>query len=227
VALPRPFRPPKGDKLEGEIASAKKPVLIYFIEPRSNLCQLIEPAVSKVAQEHINIFTFIAARIRDYRDYFYQWGIKSCPAFIIFRDGKELRRLGDFHYTDEFKHVFKDFLVGRFLFETSKFELVDSVSFPHIINTGTYFHLVAVMNPAEPTNWQVSPSLEKIKSRASSQVRLSLVNATKNPDLVKKQGITKFPTVLLFQEGACLKRWDDFRNISKFVRDCLEKIRGD
>ncbi len=226
MSLPRPFRPPRKDNLQAEIDDSKKPDLIYFIEPDSNLCQLIEPAVSKVCQNYINIFNFIAARIRDHRDYFYQWGVKSCPAFIIFRNGNELRRLVDFHYTDEFKALFKNFLVGRFLFETAKFELVDSVSFPHIINTGNYYHLVAFMNPAEPTNWQVSPALKKIKSRASSQVRLSLVNSYKNPNLVKKQGISKFPTVLLFQEGACLKRWDDFRSITKFVRECVSKIRG-
>ncbi len=226
MSIPAPFRPPRQKDLNKVLEETEKPVVIYFIEPQTNLCQLIEPAISEIAQNHVNIFNFIGARVANFRDYFYQWRIRSSPAFLIFKNSEEIRRLAEFKYSDTFKEDFKKFLIGDFLFNYAGFEVVDSVSMPHLINTGTYYHLTAFMQPGDPTNWRLSPVLEKIKENHTSQIRLSLVNTRKSPDLVKKHNVPSFPSMILFKEGAKIRTWTEIPDLQQFVEECEEELSG-
>lgn len=224
MSMPAPFRPPKQQNLNKILDDEEKPVVVYFIEPQTNLCQLIEPVVSEVAQDHVNIFNYIGARVSNFRDYFYQWRIRSCPAFLIFKEGEEIRRMVDFTYSDNFKEEFQSFLIGDFLFNRSSFEVVDSVSMPHLINTGNYYHLTTFMEPGDPTNWRLHPVLEKLKEKHTSQIRLSLANTWKSPDLVEEYNIGTFPSVLLFKQGAHLETWAQVQDFQNFAAECEELI---
>lgn len=223
MPIPKPFRPPKKRQLEEILAEKDKPVLLYFLEPSSNLCQLIEPSVVSTCQEHKDILEFIGARMKNFRDYFYEWHIHSCPAFLIFRNGEEIRRLTDIKFRNDFKERFRNFLIGEFLFSTP-FETVDSVTFGHVINTGNYYHLVAFMKPGHPTNWKLKPTLEQLQAKHSSHLDVNLVNTTKAVTLMNKKNIDQLPTVILYQEGEMINSWSPAYNPQRLEEECSEII---
>ncbi len=224
MTIPRPFKPPESRKLEKVLAKVEKPALIYFLEPSSNLCQLIEPAVISVCEQHEDIFKFIGCRMADFRDYFYEWHIHSCPAFLLFREGEEIRRMANIKYRDDFQDQFQNFLVGDFLFDRSRFEYVDSVTFGHVVNTGNYYHLMVFMKPGHPTNWKLKPELERLQSEHSSHLQVSLVNTIKSKSLTKKYDLKQLPGVMLFQKGEMIKRWVPAYNPERLLEECAEII---
>ncbi|MGM0380624.1 MAG: thioredoxin domain-containing protein [bacterium] len=222
MTVPRPFQPPRSRDLEEVLSEVEKPALLYFVEPSSNLCQLIEPAVVSVCENYEDVFQFIGCRMADFRDYFYEWHIHSCPAFILFREGEEIRRMANIKYRDDFKDRFHNFLVGDFLFDRSSFEYVDSVTFGHVINTGNYYHLMVFMKPGHPSNWKLKPALEQLQANHSAHLQVSLINAVKSKSLLNKYDINQLPAVLLYQKGELVKKWVPAYNPERLEDECAE-----
>jgi hypothetical protein len=224
MPIPQPFRPPRQEDLHEEIKEQTKPVLIYFLEPKSNLCQLIEPSVQEICSKYKDLFHFVSARMSTYRDYFYEWHIHSCPAFLLFKDGEEIRRMVNIRFTNGFKTQLENFLVGDFLFDRSHFEYVDSVTFYNVINTGLYYHLMVFMEPGNPMNWKLKPILADLRDHYSSQLEVALVNTKKTSDLIEDYNIKQLPAALLFKEGVLANHWVPAYNPKRLHTECVEAI---
>ncbi|MFP4687914.1 MAG: hypothetical protein ACLFN5_07410, partial [bacterium] len=165
-----------------------------------------------------------SARMSTYRDYFYEWHIHSCPAFLLFKDGKEIRRMVNIRFDNNFKARLENFMVGDFLFDRTHFESVDSITFYNVINTGLYYHLMVFLEPGNPMNWKLKPYLADLRDHYSSQLEVNLINTKKAPSLLNDYDIHQLPSALLFKEGALVNRWIPAYNPERLKEECVELI---
>jgi thioredoxin 1 len=70
----------------------------------------------------------------------------------------------------------------------------------------------------------VTPSLTRIQAEWGDQVKIVSINADENFRLSTSYRLTSLPTLLLFDRGVILSRWDQFRNREE-LRMTIETIQ--
>ena len=71
----------------------------------------------------------------------------------------------------------------------------------------------------------VNPSLLKLQSESSQQIKVVSINADENFKLANTYRLTSLPTLLLFDQGRLIQRLEDFPQERETIHQSLEKIK--
>lgn len=80
---------------EQEVLASDKPVLVDFWGPRCQPCIALMPAVEALANEYVNDLKVVKvnANARDNWQLCREQSVMGLPAYLFFRDGKEVKRI--------------------------------------------------------------------------------------------------------------------------------------
>lgn len=78
---------------EQEILNAGKPALVDFWAPWCMPCRMIAPIVEEIAEEMGGKAVVGKVNVDDEGDLAMQFGVASIPTLIVFKDGKEVKRV--------------------------------------------------------------------------------------------------------------------------------------
>ncbi|MFB6356323.1 MAG: thioredoxin domain-containing protein [bacterium] len=225
MSVPKPYEVVSQNELKKSLKTlAPRPIILYFYEPDSNLCQLLEPKIEELSKEFREEFHFLALNISENKDLSYELNVMRCPSFLMYRDGKEIRRMFDVQYTESFDSEFREFLMGSFHFDTSSFQMLDSMNFTARVDTGFQLHLIGFMEPGYPRNWKIVPLLEDLKQSYPNSLVISLVNARNNSKILNRFSIKELPMFAAFQGGEVVERWEPVTNPDQFHDDVTGMI---
>ena len=79
------------ENVENEIKNSEKPVLIEFYADWCSSCKILSPIVDQVAEE-ITEQKIVKVDIEQYPELALEFGIKSIPTFILYKDGKTVSK---------------------------------------------------------------------------------------------------------------------------------------
>lgn len=207
MAIPGCFTPSDQSQVRKRLESTHKPILVYFMGRDSNLGKLIQPVLEEVCSRIQGSFELLAVDLQENKDLSYEWRVMRTPSFILFRNGEEVRRMGNVSYHDDFASVFEEFLLGDFLFADDEFEHLDQEDFFPSVEQGFQTHLVAFLKPAHPANVRLADVLSGMRRQHPNLLRVSLVNTRNNPHLLEHFKLDEFPAVLSFQDGEKVREW--------------------
>ena len=83
-----------------ELISSEKPTLVDFYADWCGPCRMLGPVVEEIANENKNI-NVGKLNVDNERELANKFGIRSIPTMIIFKNGKEVKRLVGFLQKDE------------------------------------------------------------------------------------------------------------------------------
>ena len=78
---------------EQEILNAGKPALVDFWAPWCMPCRMIAPIVEELAEEMGGKAVVGKVNVDDEGELAMQFGVASIPTLIVFKDGKEVKRV--------------------------------------------------------------------------------------------------------------------------------------
>lgn len=78
---------------EQEILNAGKPALVDFWAPWCMPCRMIAPIVEEIAEEMDGKAVVGKVNVDDEGELAMQFGVASIPTLIVFKDGKEVKRV--------------------------------------------------------------------------------------------------------------------------------------
>lgn len=86
-----------------QVLQSDKPVLVDFWGPRCQPCIALMPAVEALAQEHAERLKVVKvnANARENWELCRTQSVMGLPAYLIFRDGKEVKRIAGANVTRE------------------------------------------------------------------------------------------------------------------------------
>lgn len=86
-----------------QVLHSDKPVLVDFWGPRCQPCIALMPAVEALAQEHAERLKVVKvnANARENWELCRTQSVMGLPAYLIFRDGKEVKRIAGANVTRE------------------------------------------------------------------------------------------------------------------------------
>lgn len=92
-----------GANFSAEVLNAAEPVLVDFWGPRCQPCIALMPAVEALAQEHAGKLKVVKvnANARDNWQLCREQSVMGLPAYLIFREGKEVKRIAGAEVTRE------------------------------------------------------------------------------------------------------------------------------
>lgn len=218
--VPAPFQSTNLTDFQKRLESSRIPVALYFFEPDSNLCELLASSIENVTKPLTETFTFLAVDITEAKDLSYELQVMRCPAFIIFRQGEEIRRMSEITYTEDFNSRLHDFLLADFHFNYSDLQILDSMSFSSRLGASFQVDIISFMRPGEPTNWNLIPILRKLQDQHQNTILLSLVNANQSPELLEHFKVKQTPAVIAYNHGSVIKTWEPIDDIESFLKEC-------
>lgn len=81
---------------EQKVLQADKPVLVDFWATWCGPCQMIAPVVEQVAEEYKDVLSVAKLDVDANQRTAMTYGVQSIPTLLIFKDGKEVKRLVGF-----------------------------------------------------------------------------------------------------------------------------------
>ncbi len=78
---------------EKEVLKSEKPVLVDFWAEWCGPCQMMGPIVDELAKEMEGKYKIGKLNVDENRETAAKYGIMSIPTLIIFKDGKEVKKL--------------------------------------------------------------------------------------------------------------------------------------
>lgn len=79
-----------------QVLESSKPVLVDFWATWCNPCQMIAPIVEQVASEFADSLKVTKLDVDSNQRTAMTYGVQSIPTLVIFKDGKEVKRLVGF-----------------------------------------------------------------------------------------------------------------------------------
>jgi thioredoxin-like negative regulator of GroEL len=222
VSVPDPFTPLGNKTPEDFLESTRRPVIFYFFNTDLNLCQLINPTVGEICREEAPSARYVAISAENHKDFTYEFNVTRAPSFLIYYNGEEVRRLTQIDYDDQFDVLFRDFLVGDFLFNTKNFHAVDENNFFNSLREWFQLNLVSFMVPGDPINWQLEPILGKLAEKNKNFLRLHLLNAETDSSLLTQYKLNHLPSLILLDETEVLRKWHPASNPDQILWDCMK-----
>lgn len=79
------------DNFETEVLKSDVPVLVDFYADWCGPCKMLAPLVEQFAQEHPQV-KVCKINVDDQSDLAVDYGVRSIPTLVVFKDGKEANR---------------------------------------------------------------------------------------------------------------------------------------
>ncbi|NIP37927.1 MAG: thioredoxin [Candidatus Dadabacteria bacterium] len=77
------------DNFEKEVINSKKPVLVDFWAEWCGPCRTVGPALEEISEEYSDKFTLAKVNVDENPELVGEYGIRSIPTMILFKDGKQ------------------------------------------------------------------------------------------------------------------------------------------
>ena len=81
------------DNFKAEVLESAVPVLVDFFAPWCGPCKMMLPIVEELAKEEGGKFKIAKINVDESNDLAQEYEIMSIPAFIVFKNGKEVERV--------------------------------------------------------------------------------------------------------------------------------------
>lgn len=85
-----------GDEFEEEVLRAAGPVLVDFSAAWCAPCRALAPALEELARELAGRARVVTVDVDASPDLARRWGVSSIPCLVVFRGGREVRRMVGF-----------------------------------------------------------------------------------------------------------------------------------
>jgi thioredoxin 1 len=90
-----------------ELLQGEKPVVVDFWASWCVPCHVMTPILRTMSKKFEDRITFAKVDIQNSRDLAQQFGVKSVPTLILFRNGKEWDRLSGIRNCSELQKLFE------------------------------------------------------------------------------------------------------------------------
>lgn len=78
-----------------DITEATGPIIVDFWAPWCVPCRSAAPHFARLAKDYPSV-QFMKVNVEDYPEFATTYNVQSIPTFIVFKDGKEVNRIGRF-----------------------------------------------------------------------------------------------------------------------------------